>query len=257
MARLLVVDDEANMRRVLASILGADGHEVVEADGVRTAQRAFAGSPFDLVLTDQRMADGDGLALLASCREVDPTVPVVVMTAYATVELAVEAMKIGAFDFVPKPFQPDAVRAVVRRACERTELVRENERLRGQVRRLAQPAGLLGGGAAMRAVHDLVARVAPTNATVLVQGETGTARSSSRGRSTTRARARRGRSSRSTAPASPRRSSRASSSATSAAPSPGPTAPGRGSSRRRTRGRSSSTRRGRWASRSRPSSSAS
>jgi len=174
MARLLVVDDEANMRRVLGSILAADGHEVVEAEGVRAAQRAFEGSPFDLVLTDQRMADGDGLALLASCREVDPTVPVVVMTAYATVELAVEAMKIGAFDFVPKPFQPDAVRAVVRRACERTELVRENERLRGQVRRLAQPAGLLGGGAAMRAVHDLVARVAPTNATVLVQGETGT-----------------------------------------------------------------------------------
>jgi len=174
MARLLVVDDEANMRRVLASILAADGHEVVEADGVRAAQRAFAESPFDLVLTDQRMADGDGLALLASCREVDPTVPVVVMTAYATVELAVEAMKIGAFDFVPKPFQPDAVRAVVRRACERTELVRENERLRGQVRRLAQPAGLLGGSSAMRAVHDLVARVAPTNATVLVQGETGT-----------------------------------------------------------------------------------
>jgi len=174
MARLLVVDDEANMRRVLGSILAADGHEVVEAEGVRAAQRAFEGSPFDLVLTDQRMADGDGLALLASCREVDPTVPVVVMTAYATVELAVEAMKIGAFDFVPKPFQPDAVRAVVRRACERTELVRENERLRGQVRRLAQSAGLLGGSAAMRSVHDLVARVAPTNATVLVQGETGT-----------------------------------------------------------------------------------
>ena len=120
MARLLVVDDEANMRRVLVSILAVDGHEVVEAEGVRAAQRAFAGSQFDLVLTDQRMADGDGLTLLSSCREVDSSVPVVVMTAFATVELAVDAMKLGAFDFVPKPFVPEAVRAVVRRACERT-----------------------------------------------------------------------------------------------------------------------------------------
>ena len=174
MARLLVVDDEANMRRVLGSILAVDGHEVVEAEGVRAAQRAFAGSPFDLVLTDQRMADGDGLTLLASCREVDATVPVVVMTAFATVELAVEAMKLGAFDFVPKPFVPEAVRAVVRRACERTELLRENERLRGQVRRLAQPAGLLGESRAMQAIHELIGRVAPTNATVLIHGETGT-----------------------------------------------------------------------------------
>jgi DNA-binding NtrC family response regulator len=174
MARLLVVDDEANMRRVLASILAVDGHEVVEAEGVRAAQRAFALSPFDLVLTDQRMGDGDGLTLLASCREVDATVPVVVMTAFATVELAVEAMKLGAFDFVSKPFVPEAVRAVVRRACERTELVRENERLRGQVRRLAQPAGLLGGSRAMRTIFELISRVAPTNATVLIHGETGT-----------------------------------------------------------------------------------
>ncbi|MBK6406660.1 MAG: sigma-54-dependent Fis family transcriptional regulator [Holophagales bacterium] len=174
MARLLVVDDEANMRRVLVSILAVDGHEVVEAEGVRAAQRAFAGSQFDLVLTDQRMADGDGLTLLSSCREVDSSVPVVVMTAFATVELAVDAMKLGAFDFVPKPFVPEAVRAVVRRACERTELLRENERLRGQVRRLAQPTGLLGGSRAMGVLHELIGRVAPTNATVLIHGETGT-----------------------------------------------------------------------------------
>ncbi len=120
------------------------------------------------------MGDGDGLTLLASCHEVDPTVPVVVMTAFATVELAVEAMKLGAFDFVTKPFVPESVRAVVRRACERTELMRENERLRGQVRRLGQPAGLLGASRAMGVLRELIGRVAPTNATVLIQGETGT-----------------------------------------------------------------------------------
>ena len=96
------------------------------------------------------------------------------MTAFATVELAVEAMKLGAFDFVPKPFVPEAVRAVVRRACERTELLRENERLRGPGAPARPARGLLGGSRAMRALHELIGRVAPTNATVLIHGETGT-----------------------------------------------------------------------------------
>jgi len=174
MARLLVVDDEANMRRILGTILAAGAHEVVEADGLGAARRAFSAAPFDAVLTDHRLGDGVGLSLLASCQEVDPTVPVVVMTAYATVELAVEAMKQGAFDFITKPFVPETVLAVVRRACERTNLLRENARLRGQVERLAQPTTLLGESAAMRSLRQLIARVAPTNATVLVQGETGT-----------------------------------------------------------------------------------
>ena len=174
MPRLLVVDDEPNMRRILGAILQSGGHEVVEAAGVAEARRAFAASPFDLVLTDQRMPDGDGLSLLASCREVDPTVPVVLVTAYATVELAVDAMRQGAFDVVPKPFVPEAVRAVVNRACERTELLRENERLRGQVRRLTGSEELVGDSPEMARLRGLIARVAPTNATVLISGETGT-----------------------------------------------------------------------------------
>ena len=174
MARLLVVDDELNMRRILGAILRGDGHDLVEAASVDEARRAFASSPFDLVVTDQRLPDGDGLSLLASCREVDPTVPVVLITAYATVELAVDAMRQGAFDVVPKPFVPEAVRAVVTRACERTELLRENERLRGQVRRLAGSQELVGDGPEMGKLRALIARVAPTGATVLVSGETGT-----------------------------------------------------------------------------------
>jgi DNA-binding NtrC family response regulator len=173
-ARLLVVDDELNMRRILGAILNGDGHEVVEAAGVEEARRAFAASPFDLVVTDQRMPDGDGLSLLVSCREVDPTVPVVLITAYATVELAVDAMRQGAFDVVPKPFVPETVRAVVNRACERTELLRENERLRGQVRRLTGSGELVGDGPEMARLLGLIARVAPTGATVLISGETGT-----------------------------------------------------------------------------------
>ena len=246
------------MRRILASVLAVDRHEVVEAEGVLAAQRAFAGSPFDLVLTDQRMSDGDGLALLASCREVDATVPVVVMTAFATVELAVEAMKLGAFDFVTKPFVPEAVRAVVRRACERTELVRENERLRGP----GPPARAAFGAARREPRHaghprpDRPGRPDQRHRTHPRRDRHG---QGARGPGDPRrpARGPSARSSRSTAPASPRRCSRASCSATSAARSPARTGPGRASSRPRTGARSSSTRRGRCRCRCRPSSCAS
>ncbi len=172
--RLLVVDDEANMRRVLVSILAVDGHEVVEAEGVRAAQRAFAGSPFDLVLTDQRMADGDGLTLLSSCREVDATVPVVVMTAFATVELAVEAMKLGRSTSsrnrsCRKRCEPSSgAPASAPSCCARTS---------GCAARCAgsrNPPGCSAGAARCGALHELIGRVAPTNATVLIHGETGT-----------------------------------------------------------------------------------
>ena len=174
MARILIVDDELSHLRVLLSLLSGDGHRVVTAGGVAEARTALAERLFDLVITDQKMPDGDGLSLLVHCREVDPTLPVVFLTAFATVELAVEAMRQGAFDVVPKPFVPDQVRAVVQRATERTALVRENERLQGQVRRLAEEGELVGDSAAMERVRELIRRVAPTPATVLVTGETGT-----------------------------------------------------------------------------------
>ncbi|MGA7615990.1 MAG: sigma-54 dependent transcriptional regulator [Thermoanaerobaculia bacterium] len=172
MAHILVVDDEANLRKILRSLLRSDGHEVAEATGLRDARAALSGNIFDLVLTDQKMQDGEGLELLAFCRDVDPTLPVVFLTAFATVELAVEAMRAGAFDFIPKPFVPDHVLMIVRRACERTELSRENLLLR----RSAPDSGgrsLIGDSEAMSVLRDLVSRVAPTNATVLIVGETG------------------------------------------------------------------------------------
>ncbi|MBI5168102.1 MAG: sigma-54-dependent Fis family transcriptional regulator [Candidatus Eisenbacteria bacterium] len=174
MARLLVVDDESNLRRVLSALLGADGHAVTEAGSVGEAVAALAASDFDAVLTDQKLPDGEGLQLVSALRERDGAPPVVVITAFATVELAVEAMRLGAFDFITKPFLPEAVRAAVRRAVERAELQRENARLRDEVQRLAAAGQLVGDSAPMRALRDLVARVAPSAATVLVTGETGT-----------------------------------------------------------------------------------
>src|SRR3954447_21263361 len=136
MARILVVDDEVNMRRILASILAEDRHTVTDADGVQSALAAIASSTFDLVLTDQKMRDGEGLQVLAACQDADPALPVVILTAFATVELAIEALRRGAFDFLTKPFSPDAVRAAVDRAVERISLRRENRLLRDEVDRL-------------------------------------------------------------------------------------------------------------------------
>ena len=174
MARILIVDDEENMRRILAVILREDGNTVAEAAGVNEALQAIATATFDLVLTDQKMPDGDGLAIIRSCQEADPLLPVVMLTAFATVELAVEAMRQGAFDFLSKPFAPDVVKAVARRACERTALLRENARLKEEVSRLSFANDIIGESPAMHALRQQITRVAPTNATVLIAGETGT-----------------------------------------------------------------------------------
>jgi two-component system, NtrC family, response regulator HydG len=174
LSRILIVDDELNMRRILAANLTADRHTITEASGVVEATAHLTANRFDAVITDQKMPDGEGLDVLARAKEVDPAVAVVLLTAFATVELAVESMRQGAFDFITKPFQPDVVRATARRACEHTQLLRENGLLRLTVDRLEGSGEIFGVSAAILAVRQMIARVAPTNATVLITGETGT-----------------------------------------------------------------------------------
>ena len=174
MGRILIVDDEPHMRRVLASALALDGHVTSEASGVVNAKAQLSAGDFDAVFTDQKMGDGKGLDVLAAIRELDPTLSVVFITAFATIELAVESMRQGAFDFVAKPFQPQVIRATAKRACERTALLRENDKLRETVGRLEGSADICGNSEAIKTVRDLITRVAPTNAPVLIFGETGT-----------------------------------------------------------------------------------
>jgi DNA-binding NtrC family response regulator len=174
MGRILIVDDESHTRRVLALNLRQDHHEVSECAGVQEARKCILAEGFDVVLTDQKMPDGDGLQVLAAALEADPTVSVVVITAFATVDLAVESMRQGAFDFITKPFQPEVVRAAVSRACERTRLQRENILLRDAVVRLEGSPEIFGTSKAMEVVRELIARVGPTGAAVLITGETGT-----------------------------------------------------------------------------------
>ena len=174
MARLLIVDDEPNLRRVLSSDLRLDGHSVEEADGVTTAQPLLRERDYDVVITDQKMPDGDGLKVLSITRESDPSIAVIFLTAVPTIELAVESMRQGAFDFITKPFNPEVVRATVRRACERTNLLRENQLLKSTVGTLLGDDTIFGNSGEIKAVREQIARVAPTDATVLIVGETGT-----------------------------------------------------------------------------------
>ena len=174
MGRILIVDDEPNMRRILASHLRQDKHEVTEASGVEAARACLSTHDFDVVFTDQRMPDGDGLDVLAAVKDINPTTSVVFLTAVATIQMAVESMRQGAFDFLTKPFQPGVVCAAATRAFERTRLLRENELLKGAVVRLEGTNEIYGESAAMQDVREKIGRVAPTNATVLITGETGT-----------------------------------------------------------------------------------
>src|SRR5450755_602512 len=174
MGRVLLVDDEPNMRRILATNLRQDQHEIWEAANVQDAQYSLAANDFDVVVTDQKMPDGEGLAVMASAQEVDPTISVIFLTGVASIELAVESMRHGAFDFLAKPFQPEVVRATVRRACERTRLLRENVLLKDRVVHLEGASEIYGESEVIRDVRDRIARVAPTPATVLITGETGT-----------------------------------------------------------------------------------
>ncbi len=147
---------------------------VTEAGGVTEAAAFLAANRYDAVVTDQKMPDGQGLDVLARAREADPSLAVIFLTAFATFELAVESMRQGAFDFITKPFQPDVVRATVRRACRHTELLRENGVLKLTVERLEGSEEIFGSSPATLAVRLMISKVAPTGATVLITGETGT-----------------------------------------------------------------------------------
>lgn len=174
MAKVLIVDDEPGMRRILAVNLSKDSHVVVEAEGAAHAIALIAQQEFDVVLTDQKMPDGTGTDVLRAAHEDDPTTSVIFVTAVGTLELAVDSMREGAFDFLTKPFIPDVIRATVRRAADHSALLRENQVLRSQMRKLEGADDIVGSCSTMQAVRDIVARVAGTNSTVLITGETGT-----------------------------------------------------------------------------------
>jgi DNA-binding NtrC family response regulator len=174
MGKLLIVDDEPNMRRILKANLRIEDHLCIEAANAAEALALLSKDDFDVVITDQKMPGGSGIDVLRAVQESDPTISVIFLTAVGTLELAVESMRQGAFDFLTKPFEIDVMKATVRRACERTNLLRENAVLRTTVRKLEGAEEILGVSQGIQSVRELIARVAGTGSTVLITGETGT-----------------------------------------------------------------------------------
>ncbi len=173
-AKVLVVDDQRNMRATTALLLREAGYAVAEAeDGAAAVQRVGAES-FDVVLTDVRMGAVDGMEVLRATLEATPTAQIIVMTAYGTIESAVEAIRRGAYDYIAKPFKEDELLLRVAKAVEKRRLLGEVSLLRRDFRARYGLEHIIGRSSALRELLDRVVRVAPSDATVLITGESGT-----------------------------------------------------------------------------------
>jgi len=171
---VLVVEDKSAMQQMLSATLAGEGYEVDIASNGKDAINKAKNKRYDLVLTDLKLPGADGLEVLSEVKEIDPEMSVIVMTAYGTVETAVEAMKVGAFDFITKPFDTDRLSLLIKRALENRRLVAENTLLREE---LAQTYGLteiIGKSNRIKEATDLVQKVAPSDTTALLLGESGT-----------------------------------------------------------------------------------
>ncbi len=173
-ARLLIVDDEPDMLENVSRILGKAGFDcLMETDSLKAVSLLESERP-DVLLTDLRMPGMDGLGLLRQARQVDPQMPVIILTAFATIESAVEAVKEGAFDYLPKPFSVDQLKLAVDRALAQRRLALENLRLREQLRGTYGLENIVGRSPAMAQVFELVRKAARSEANILIVGESGT-----------------------------------------------------------------------------------
>jgi two-component system response regulator PilR (NtrC family) len=172
-ARILVVDDEKSMCDLLAITLGKH-HEVTSADGGEVAIDAVRRAPFDIVITDLRMPRVDGMQVLRAVRDVSPNTAVIIITAVGSTESAVEAMKLGAYDYVTKPFKLDEINLIVRNALERKRLRDENLYLRRQLETQHRFENIVGKSLQVQEVFDTIRKVADGHSTVMITGESGT-----------------------------------------------------------------------------------
>ena len=173
MSRILVVDDEASVLTSIEEMLEEQGYEVVTADGKETALAALKSQPPDLMLCDIQMPDCNGLDLFRTVKQSRPKMPVIIMTAFGTTETAIEATKLGAFDYRLKPFDPDDMLVTVARALESVRLMHRQVQLDPQKAQESADA-IIGQGPSMQEVYKAIGRVAATDASVLIRGDTGT-----------------------------------------------------------------------------------
>jgi two-component system NtrC family response regulator len=174
METILIVDDEKNYPPVLAAILGDEGYETFTANSGEAALGVLKSAEVDLLLTDLKMPRMDGMELMVRVKELDPDLPVIMMTAYGTVEMGLDAMDKGAHSYIWKPFNNDQLILFVKRALAVRRMVRENRLLKSELLSQYGFDNIIGKSKAMRDVFETIRKVAPTTATVLIEGESGT-----------------------------------------------------------------------------------
>jgi len=173
-AKILVIDDDTSLRRVLEYNLQEEGYDVRSASSGEEGLYLFGQAQPDLVITDMKMSGMDGLMLLKSIKERSPETLVVIITAFGTVDVAVEAMKAGAYDYITKPFNRDELKLTVKKALQFSGLTEENKRLKSELSDKADFRTIVGSSKEMEKVFDVIRKVADTEAAVLITGESGT-----------------------------------------------------------------------------------
>jgi two-component system NtrC family response regulator len=174
METILIVDDEKNYRVVLEALLGSEGYETATAGNARDALRLIRESDLDLVITDMKMPGMNGMDLLEASKRTKPELPVIMMTAYGTIEMAVAAMKKQAFDYITKPFQNEELKLTIKKALETHRLIKENRRLSEALSDRHRFGSIVGKSKPMLAIYDLIGKVAQSRASVLISGPSGT-----------------------------------------------------------------------------------
>ena len=174
METILIVDDEKNYLTILSAVLDEEGFEILTAQSGQEALEIHKTSDLDLVLTDMKMPEMDGIELLENIKALDPDLPVVMMTAHGTVDKAVEAMQKGAYTYILKPFDNERLTIYVNKAISVYQVIKENRRLRDEVESQYRFGNIIGKSKAIHDVFDTIKKVAPANATVLIEGESGT-----------------------------------------------------------------------------------
>jgi DNA-binding NtrC family response regulator len=173
-ARILVVDDEEIVIRSCLRILDGNGYQIEAAHDGQEALRRVEDNSYDIMILDIMMPNLGGLEVLSRVKEAHPDMDVIMITGLSQVDTAVQAMKLGAFDYISKPFEPDEIKLVVQRALERRQLLQENFNLKTEVSSKYRFDNIIGSSPPMQAVYRLVAQCAPTNSTILLTGESGT-----------------------------------------------------------------------------------
>ncbi len=172
---LLIVDDEPNIRRVLEAVFTKDGYQVRTVENGRKALDVLATDPnLNVAVCDLIMPDMNGVEVLKAAREINPRLSMVMITAHGTIKTAVDAMKLGAFDYITKPFDMDEIKLVVKNALERSRLLGENVELKQELKGRYKFDNIVGTSSKMQEVYKIIERVASSNATVLIRGESGT-----------------------------------------------------------------------------------